>query len=45
MLPRMLSLSQVEHLTKRTTVEIEMFGFGALAIMIEGPPKSGAPGI
>jgi putative protease len=35
-LPRVLSLPQVEQLLKHTTVEIELFGFGGLCVMVEG---------
>jgi putative protease len=35
-LPRVLSLSQVEHLIRKTPVEIEVFGFGSLCVMVEG---------
>jgi len=35
-LPRVLSMSQVEHLIERSPVEIEVFGFGSLCIMVEG---------
>lgn len=35
-LPRVLSLTQVEQLAKNTTVEIEVFGFGSLCVMVEG---------
>lgn len=35
-LPRVLSLSQVERLINKTTVEIEVFGFGSLCVMVEG---------
>jgi len=35
-LPRVLSVSQVEILTENTPVEIEVFGFGSLCIMVEG---------
>lgn len=35
-LPRVLSLSQVEQVTERTPVEIEVFGFGSLCVMAEG---------
>ncbi len=35
-LPRVLSLQQVEQLMKNTTVEIELFGFGGLCVMVEG---------
>jgi len=35
-LPRVLSLAQVEHLIRNTPVEIEVFGFGSLCVMVEG---------
>lgn len=35
-LPRVLSLTQVEQLKKKTTVDIEVFGFGSLCVMVEG---------
>lgn len=35
-LPRVLSLRQVERLTAKSPVEIETFGFGSLCIMAEG---------
>ncbi len=35
-LPRVLSLEQVEHVSKNTPVEIEVFGFGSLCVMVEG---------
>lgn len=35
-LPRVLSLAQVEALTAKTPVEIEVFGFGGLCVMLEG---------
>ncbi len=35
-LPRVLSLTQVEQVTERTSVEIEVFGFGSLCVMVEG---------
>jgi putative protease len=35
-LPRVLSLQQVEQVTKNTPVEIEVFGFGSLCVMVEG---------
>jgi putative protease len=35
-LPRVLSLPQVEHVIKKTPVEIEVFGFGGLCVMVEG---------
>jgi collagenase-like PrtC family protease len=35
-LPRVLSLPQVEQLVQHTSVEIELFGFGGLCVMVEG---------
>lgn len=35
-LPRVLSLAQVEQLIANTPVEIEVFGFGGLCVMVEG---------
>jgi collagenase-like PrtC family protease len=35
-LPRVLSLAQVEHVLQNTSVEIEVFGFGSLCVMVEG---------
>ena len=35
-LPRVLSMAQVEHVAKNTPVEIEVFGFGGLCVMVEG---------
>ena len=35
-LPRVLSLVQVSQLTQQTSVEIEVFGFGSLCVMVEG---------
>ncbi len=35
-LPRVLSLSQVEHVAQNSPVEIEVFGFGSLCVMVEG---------
>ncbi len=35
-LPRVLSLAQVEQVTENTEVEIEVFGFGSLCVMVEG---------
>jgi putative protease len=35
-LPRVLSLPQVENVVKNTEVEIELFGFGGLCVMVEG---------
>lgn len=35
-LPRVLSLSQVENVVNNTDVEIELFGFGGLCVMVEG---------
>jgi len=35
-LPRVLSLAQVEQVIRKTPVEIEIFGFGGLCVMVEG---------
>jgi len=35
-LPRVLALEQVAKVLERTPVEIEVFGFGSLSIMVEG---------
>ena len=35
-LPRVLSLAQVEQVIIQTDVEIEVFGFGGLCVMVEG---------
>ncbi|AKJ31067.1 ubiquinone anaerobic biosynthesis protein UbiU [Caldimonas brevitalea] len=35
-LPRVLTLSQVGHLLRHTEVDIEVFGFGSLCVMVEG---------
>ena len=35
-LPRVLSLAQVENVVRNTPVEIELFGFGGLCVMVEG---------
>ena len=35
-LPRVLTLAQVEHVINNTPVEIEIFGFGSLCVMNEG---------
>ena len=35
-LPRVLTLSQVAHLARNTSAEIEVFGFGSLCVMVEG---------
>lgn len=35
-LPRVLSIAQVEQVTENTAVEIEVFGFGSLCVMVEG---------
>jgi putative protease len=35
-LPRVLSLAQVEQVIANTPVEIEVFGFGGLCVMVEG---------
>ena len=34
--PRVLSLAQVRHLIEHSEVEIEVFGFGSLCVMVEG---------
>lgn len=35
-IPRVLSLSQVQHLIEHTSVPVEVFGFGSLCVMVEG---------
>jgi len=35
-LPRVLSLSQVQHVVENSPVSIEIFGFGSLCVMVEG---------
>jgi putative protease len=35
-LPRVLSMVQVQHLIEKAQVEIEVFGFGSLCVMVEG---------
>lgn len=35
-LPRVLSLAQVEAVIERVNVEVEVFGFGSLCVMVEG---------
>jgi putative protease len=35
-LPRVLSLAQVRAILRRVTVEVEVFGFGSLCVMVEG---------
>jgi putative protease len=35
-LPRVLAIQQVEQLVAQTEVEIEVFGFGGLCVMVEG---------
>ncbi len=35
-LPRVLSLEQVRQVVRKTPVEIEVFGFGSLCVMVEG---------
>jgi len=35
-LPRVLTLQQVQHVIRHTDVEIEVFGFGSLCVMVEG---------
>jgi collagenase-like PrtC family protease len=35
-LPRVLTLQQVQHVIRHTKAEIEVFGFGSLCVMVEG---------
>lgn len=35
-LPRVLTLAEVERVVKQTSVQIEVFGFGSLCVMAEG---------
>ncbi len=35
-LPRVLSLAQVARIIRRVSVEVEVFGFGSLCVMVEG---------
>jgi putative protease len=35
-LPRVLTLQQVAHVIRHTPVDIEVFGFGSLCVMVEG---------
>jgi collagenase-like PrtC family protease len=35
-LPRVLTVDQVRHVIEHTDVEIEVFGFGSLCVMVEG---------
>ncbi len=35
-LPRVLTMSQVRHLARLSMVDIEVFGFGSLCVMVEG---------
>lgn len=35
-LPRVLSLAQVQNLVEKTAVEVEVFGYGSLRVMVEG---------
>ena len=35
-LPRVLTLAQVEHVIANTSVQVEVFGFGSLCVMVEG---------
>jgi putative protease len=35
-LPRVLSMTQVEQVLEKTPVKIEVFGFGSLCVMVEG---------
>lgn len=34
--PRVLSLGQVQHIVEHSPVDIEVFGFGSLCVMVEG---------
>ncbi len=35
-LPRVLTMQQVAHVIRHTSVDIEVFGFGSLCVMVEG---------
>ena len=35
-LPRVLTIDQVQHVIENTDVEVEVFGFGSLCVMVEG---------
>ena len=35
-LPRVLSMSQIRHVIEHSPVEVEVFGFGSLCVMVEG---------
>jgi collagenase-like PrtC family protease len=35
-LPRVLTLAQVQHVIRHTAAEVEVFGFGSLCVMVEG---------
>lgn len=35
-LPRVLSLAQVQHIVRHVQAEVEVFGFGSLCVMVEG---------
>ena len=35
-LPRVLTLAQVQHVIRHTSAQIEVFGFGSLCVMVEG---------
>ena len=35
-LPRVLTMSQVGHVIRNTSIDIEVFGFGSLCVMVEG---------
>ncbi|MCR4300318.1 MAG: U32 family peptidase [Sulfuricaulis sp.] len=35
-LPRVLSLTQVQNIMRRASAEVEVFGFGSLCVMVEG---------
>ncbi len=35
-IPRVLSMAQVQHIVENSPVDIEVFGFGSLCVMVEG---------
>jgi putative protease len=43
-LPRVVSLSEVEHISRTTSVELELVGFGRQSAIIEGRRTTTAPG-
>ena len=42
-LPRVLSIEQVAQLIRRTPVDVEVFGFGSLCVMVEGMTRTPEP--